>query len=259
MSAATDAAPLSPSEAKGKAEKGLSWVVRAWLKILDTMTSTFLGGPRIIKFAHVINLQKGSTFFVCLALMRKTGNFSSTATVYTALHGGYGFVWLLKELVFPDPKWQTYMTVGSAAAAFGAVLGPYWIIAYKAIAEHAVRSDMALCGATIMYVLGLVLMIGSDCQKHFVLKKQKGLITDGFFARVRHPNYLGEMVVYGSFAYVSCSMSSWLILASVWGGLFLPYMLRKEVSMSRYSSWTAYKARTGFLIPRLFVRTQPAA
>ncbi|EPY32965.1 hypothetical protein STCU_01055 [Strigomonas culicis] len=92
-------------------------------------------------------------------------------------------------------------------------------------------------------------MMGSDCQKYFVLKKQRGLITDGFFARVRHPNYLGEMMLYGAFAYVSNDTGSWAILGLIWSGVFLPYMLRKEARMSRHAGWAAYRARTGMLIP----------
>lgn len=255
--AATSTPPPAPS-APGRTDKDdvdakLPWAVRMLLKVIDHMTSTFLGGPRCIKFSHVVNFQKGSTLLLCLGLMRKTGNYSATATVYTALHGGYGLSWLLKEAIFPDPKWDTYMTVGSAASAFAAVLGPYWVIAYNAIGLPAERSNLALCGAAVVYTLGLVLMVGADCQKYFVLKRAKGLITDGFFARTRNPNYLGEMMIYGSFAYVSCAASSWAILGTVWTTVLVPYMLRKEASMSRYGSWAAYKARTGFLLPRFFL------
>jgi protein-S-isoprenylcysteine O-methyltransferase Ste14 len=85
-----------------------------------------------------------------------------------------------------------------------------------------------------------------------VLQALKVLITDGFFARVRHPNYLGEMLLYGSFAWVSQDPFSWAILFWVWGGLFLPYMLRKEASMSRYEGWKAYTKKASFLIPRFW-------
>jgi steroid 5-alpha reductase family enzyme len=37
-------------------------------------------------------------------------------------------------------------------------------------------------------------------QKYFVLRARKGLITDGLFMLCRNPNYLGEMMIYGSFA-----------------------------------------------------------
>ena len=45
-------------------------------------------------------------------------------------------------------------------------------------------------------------MIASDCQKNITLKLRQGLITDAMFKYVRHPNYLGEMMIYTSFALI---------------------------------------------------------
>jgi len=95
----------------------------------------------------------------------------------------------------------------------------------------------------------VVLMMGSDAQKYFVLRERPGLITDGFFARVRHPNYLGEMLLYGSFAALSQHVVPWLVLAAVWSLVFVPNMLQKEARMARHPGWTAYRARTGLLWP----------
>ncbi|CCW63361.1 unnamed protein product [Phytomonas sp. EM1] len=246
-----DKAAQEPNEEESNKEK-LPWIIQKWLKLVHTLSCTFLGGPRLLKTAHVVSFQKGATLLLCLGMMRLTGNYSKTATTYTALHGGYGLSWLLKEMVFPDPKWQERITIGGAINSVLLVLGPYWVIAYNAIVKKSERSNLSLCAAVVVYTIGLCLMLGSDCQKYFTLKCKKGLITDGFFSRVRHPNYLGEMMIYGSFAYVSGNVSSWLILGWVWTGLFIPFMLNKEASMSRYSEWKSYKARTGFLIPRLF-------
>ena len=119
-----------------------------------------------------------------------------------------------------------------------------------------------LAAATIAYALGVVVMMGSDAQKYFILRLRRGLITDGFFARVRHPNYLGEMVLYASFAWVAGHVLPWLVLAWVWLALFVPNMLGKEASMSRYPEWAAYKARTGIApappAPCPGARAQPA-
>jgi steroid 5-alpha reductase family enzyme len=51
-----------------------------------------------------------------------------------------------------------------------------------------------------MYNFGLVLMMGADGQKYFTLRIKKGLLNDGFMKWSRNPNYVGEMMIYGSFA-----------------------------------------------------------
>lgn len=79
------------------------------------------------------------------------------------------------------------------------------------------------------------------------------MIVDGFFARTRNPNYLGEMMIYGSFALVAGHWLPWLVLAWIWLGMFVPNMLRKYLRMARYPGWAVYRARTG-LLPNLFGR-----
>ena len=45
---------------------------------------------------------------------------------------------------------------------------------------------LALCVG--IHTLGLAIMLASDAQKHFTLRMKRGLITDGMFRFVRHPN-----------------------------------------------------------------------
>ena len=54
------------------------------------------------------------------------------------------------------------------------------------------------------------------------------------FRYVRHPNYLGEMMIYLSFALMVWHWLPFVVLAWVWGGLFVVNMILKEARMSRY-------------------------
>lgn len=222
-----------------------------WRRLTDHLSTDFLGGPRVVRLAWSVNLQKGGTLPFVLALMFAFDNFTPTAWTYAALHGSYGLLWLLKDLCFPDPNFRRKITLGAALNSWLLVLGLYWMAPVLLVTLRLEQPAWVLAAATVLYAVGVVLMMGSDAQKFFVLKVRQGLITDGFFARVRHPNYLGEMMLYGSFAVVAGHWAPWLVLAWVWLAVFVPNMLAKEASMARYPEWASYQARTGMLLPSL--------
>jgi steroid 5-alpha reductase family enzyme len=218
------------------------------------LSTDFLGGPRLLQLNWVINAQKGGTALFVGGLMWLYGNGSAEAWTYLALHGTYGFCWILKDVAFPDPRWKVRITLGGAFMAFVGVLGLYWVAPWLLISpvlQPRPPAPQALLAFTIaLHTFGLSLMIAADAQRHFVLRYRKGLITDGMFRYVRRPNYLGEMMVYASYALLVRHWIPWVILAWVWLFLFLPNMLMTDASLSRHEGWEAYKARTGLLLPR---------
>ncbi len=218
------------------------------------LSQDFLGGPRLLKLAWVVNFQKTGTFAWVLLLMTLYGRWTTDAWVYLALHGTYGMLWLMKDVTFPDPNWQKRVTLGGAFMSFALVLGPYWSFSWLLISD-AIRvpaSNLTLCAAIVLHTLGVGIMLGADAQKFFTLQVKRGLIDTGFFRYVRHPNYLGEMMIYGAYALLVGHWFPWAVLAWVWLGVFLTNMVMKEASMSRYPQWAAYKARTGMLLPKLW-------
>jgi hypothetical protein len=44
-----------------------------------------------------------------------------------------------------------------------------------------------------------------------------------------NPNYLGEMMLYGSYAILAQHAVPWLVLSYVWGLVFMSNMVKKEV------------------------------
>jgi protein-S-isoprenylcysteine O-methyltransferase Ste14 len=94
-------------------------------------------------------------------------------------------------------------------------------------------------------------MIAADAQKYFTLRAKPGLITDGMYRYIRHPNYLGEMLIYGSFALMIWYWLVVVVLIWIWGGLFAVNMIFKEESLSRYPEWDQYKKRSWWLLPPL--------
>jgi protein-S-isoprenylcysteine O-methyltransferase Ste14 len=237
--------------------KAPAWAVTL-RRFTDGLLRDLAGGPRVLKLAWVINAQKAGTFFFLGFLMWLYADKTPAATapaawIYLAMHGSYGLVWLLKDMTFPDPSWQVRVTWGSAlASAFG--LAMYWsfgwlLISGTAQPDYPLPDAAWLCLCVSLCILGSVIMIASDCQKYYSLRLSRGLITDGMHRYIRHPNYLGEMMIYGSFALMVGHWLPWVWLATIWLGVFAVNMVMKEASMSRYPEWAAYKKRTWWLLP----------
>eukprot|EP00736_Rhodelphis_marinus_P004065 Rmarinus@m.313 len=219
--------------------------------VLDYLSSSLPPGPKCIPMRSVVNLQKGGTMLYTYALMRYFSNYSPAAYVYLGLHGTYGLTWLLKDQIFPDPAWERHVTVPSIMMAIVAVLGPYWYASYATISSFVEIEPWEICAAITVHTLGIVLMMGADCQKYFTLRLKRGLISDGFFKRSRNINYLGEMMIYGSYAFVSKSTTYWSILLFIWSTLFMKNMFAKESSLRKKSGWEPYRVQSGFLFPKL--------
>lgn len=236
-----------------------------WARIINSfntyLSQDLLGGPKLIKMAWVINLHKCLTVFVVALLMIWFKNYTTAAWVYMALHGTYGFCWLLKHVAFRDPKWDTKVTFGGAIFMF-LLLATYWIAPFLLIsdvlgANRPAPSNWLLAFCIALFVLGLTIMTASDCQKNFTLKYRRGLITEGMFTHVRHPNYLGEMMLYASYALMIQHWIPWIVLAYWWTTVFFINILVIESSIARYPEWEAYKARTGRILPWRFFVTKP--
>ncbi len=204
-----------------------------------------------MKLKYAINLHKGTTAFFVIALMLAYHNFSVTAWVYLALHGSYGFMWLFKGRVFPDRQWEEKVSIPYGLLAFSA-LGLYWI-APVYIVYYRIEPQAWVIGAAVtLNVMGTLLHFGSDAQKHYTLINKRGLITDGFFARCRNTNYLGELMRYCGFAVLTVSWIGFIGITLFFVAVFIPNMLKKDKSLSRYPEFAEYKRRSGLFIPKLW-------
>jgi protein-S-isoprenylcysteine O-methyltransferase Ste14 len=209
-----------------------------------------------MKTKYPINLHKGLTTPVVLAMMVAYSNFGTAAWVYLALHGTYGLMWLVKDAVFPDRQWENEVSFGVGIITFF-LLGTYWIAPFLLISSGSEPSAAVIALAITTNIFGVLLHFGSDAQKHFTLKYRSGLITEGFFARCRNPNYLGEILIYLGFAILAQHWLPFVILGTFFAGVFVPNMLKKDRSLSRYPEFAAYKNNSGLLIPKLFGHSVP--
>src|SRR6516164_9080930 len=166
------------------------------------------------------------------------------------MQSSYGLAWMVKDLAFPDSNFHKRITIGAGIASFLTVLGWYWLFGWLLISAGAPPAyplpDYAWFSLCIRVC---VIMIAADAEKYFTLRLKGGLITDGMYRFIRHPNYLGEMTIYSSFALMVWQWLPVVVLAWIWGGLFAINMSLKEVSMSRYPEWEQYKKHSWRLLP----------
>lgn len=239
------------------------WEAPRWSRAVNRinlyLTGDLFGGPKLIKMAWVINFHKFLTAFFVLLLMNWYDNFSKTAYIYLAIHGSYGFIWVLKHFAFRDKKWEVKITFAGALFIF-IFLSTYWIAPFILIsnifkANTEIVSNYYMAFIIALYAFGITIMTVSDSQKNFTLRYRKGLITDGMFKHIRHPNYLGEMMIYASFAFLAGHWIPWIVLGYWWSMVFLVNMLTIESSLSRFPEWEKYRSGTGMVLPwKLFKR-----
>lgn len=202
-----------------------------------------------MKAKYAINLHKGLTFIVILTLMYLYHNFNIAPLIYLALHGSYGLMWLVKDKLYPDKQWELEISLSMFFSLIMG-LGLYWIAPFLLISSKIDVPYPVITLAVVINLFGVFLHYSSDAQKYFTLKYRQGLITEGFFEKCRNTNYLGEFLIYTSFALLSYHWQAGLIVAFFVIGVFIPNMKKKDESLSRYPEFTAYQAQSGLIFPK---------
>lgn len=218
------------------------------LRVQSQLIFEAKGSPRI-KVAYAVDFHKIVTVFIIYAMMVATGNFSTAAWVYLALHGTYGYCWMIKDLGFRDHQLDRTTAWWGAVNMYVMLIAWYWLIPWLFLSRHVEPSGPLLAAAIALHTLGVVTMIAADGQRHFTLKYRQGLFTGGLYAYTRNPNYLGEIMIYSSYALLAAHWAAWAIVAYATVSTFLPRMYQKDHALSRHPGWAAYKASTGMLIP----------
>jgi len=203
-----------------------------------------------MKVRYLIDAHKGVTFIVVAALMVAYNCFTPTAWIYLALHGTYGILWVLKDAIYPDKRWNQSVGPGAAAIAL-VILSLYWVAPYLLTSRGVDLPPWVLALAVALNLIGVFLHFASDTQKYYSLQYRSGLVQQGLFARTRNPNYLGELLIYLSFAMLAYHWLPYLILAGVIAGYWLPNMRQKDRSLARYAGFEAYRRHSGLLLPQL--------
>lgn len=203
-----------------------------------------------MKQKHIVDTHKFLTTLVILALMAIYRQWANpTAWIYLALHGTYGMLWLVKSHVFPDKRWEQQVTAPYAIGLF-TTLALYWLTPWL-ITSHGTQAPVwyvAICIS--LYTVGTFLHYTADMQKHMALTLQPGqLIDTGLWARVRNPNYLGELMIYVGFGALAMHWLPLVVLFGIVAVVWVPNMLAKDRSLARYPEFDSYRRQSRWLIP----------
>ena len=210
-------------------------------------------GPKIFPVHIIVNIQKGGTIFIMYLLMLYFDNFSTGAYTYLSLHGSYGIIWVIKDIIFPD-KSMHVKTCLIPAGALISLLFLYWGIGFEMMYGLGIQepSNMRIFLCFIIYSFGLVFMLCADLQKCLILKYKKILVNNYFLAWNRNTNFLGEIMIYFSFAFIVGRIECYLLLIFVWITFFAGRIYLKEKSLQKKKGYDLYVQNSYLILFKFF-------
>ena len=200
---------------------------------------------------HFIDSHKGATGLFTLALIAYYNAWDNPlAWLYLAMHGTYGVLWIVKSRLFGDMQWEQRASLGYGLLIWGG-LSMYWVSPWLIASGRATMPPawyLGLCVST--YSLGVFFHFASDMQKHMWLQLRPGqLLTQGLWSRLRNPNYFGELLIYAGFSALAQHWAPLAALACFVLFVWVPNMLKKDRSLSRYPDFNEYQAKSWRFIP----------
>ncbi len=207
-----------------------------------------------MKVGTAINIHKALVTPVVLGLMWFFNNWSPEAFIYLAIHGSYSILWLIKDSLYPDKRFDEKQPLAIAILFVFLPLAGYYVAPYLLISRHLTLPSPLIGLVLVLYIFGIFLHYVSDAQKFYTLQNKKGLINEGLFKYTRNPNYLGEIMIYAAYATMSMHWLPFLILSAWVFGFFVRNMFGKDKSLSRYPQFAEYKKKSGLLFPKFFFR-----
>lgn len=228
-------------------------IYKLFIEISDPSKTIVSFGPSIMKLNYIVNTQKAGTIIFLYVLMIYFNNYSLGAWVYLSLHGTYGIIWIIKDMVVPDKSFQEKVTV-PVLLLVSSVLLLYWSMGVAMVIGIGDQnpSGQRIFIAFVLFIIGVLLMLLTDMQKHIILSYKKGLIDNYYFSCNRNTNYLGEMLIYSSFAIIIYHWFPLVLLLLIWSTLFLSRMLLKEESLKKKQGYEEYKSKSYLFLFKIF-------
>ena len=206
-----------------------------------------------MKQKFYIDTHKGLTSIYVLSLVFLFSAWENTNIfIYLALHGSYGILWILKSYIYPDRQWESTCSIWYGLFIWMG-LSLYWISPYIIITQNINPPNWYLAVCIMIYIIGIFLHFTSDMQKFTQLKyKPNILIKNIMFSRIRNMNYLGELLIYLGFSLLAMHWIPILVLFIFIIIIWIPNMIKKDKSLSRYNDFDDYKKKSYSFLPYLW-------
>lgn len=203
-----------------------------------------------MKQKHFIDSHKVATGVAILGIMAWYDMWqNTTAWVYFGLHGAYGVMWALKSHYFGDKQWEQKTGIGYGLVILFGLTG-YWSAPYIILSTGFEAQPWYLGLCIFTFVIGVFFHFTADMQKHITLTLRPGqLITSGVWAKCRNPNYFGELLIYLGFTALAQHWFPLVWLGIIIAVIWVPNMIKKDKSLSRYDEFSTYKKQSKLLIP----------
>ena len=202
-----------------------------------------------------INTAKVLTIVLLLVLAAVIGVKDMRQVVYLSLHISYCLWWLLEQWLFPERARQLFSErVGVVGFGFALLfIGVFYTLpGLLAFLNPLPISQAAVAVALGLFSFGSLINASADTQKTTAKAMGAGLVSDGIWRRVRHVNYLGDLLRYLSFAVVAGNIWAYLVPALVLL-IYLQRIGQKEVQMAvKYPEFSAWQQRSARLLPGLW-------
>lgn len=247
-----------------------TWAPVNWVMLALSATLCLLV---FVRFVYIFNF----SYALC-AILNGALIWVARPAPATALVGGaailYGlrllwFTWMRTRSRSYAPRMEKVAAIDRGMPAPGKAALWFmctWLLTFHLMALWlaAVRVELTagvVAGAAIM-VSGTVLEGIADWQKQQAKRRAADrFVTDGLFARWRHPNYLGEILMQTGLMIVaaSCAAGPGDLLAGIVAPLYIAVLMLFEArridddQVARYGSehaYVAYRERSGSLLPK---------
>jgi len=202
-----------------------------------------------------INGAKALTIVLLLALAATLGVGDMRQVLYLSLHISYCLWWLIEQWLFPLRKEQIFnerVGFGGFVMALLFIGVLYALPGLAAFLNPAPISHETVALGVGLFVFGSLINATADVQKMTAKAMGAGLVADGIWRKVRHVNYLGDLLRYLSFAVVAGLAWAYVVPALVLL-LYLQRIGQKERQMgAKYGEFAAYQGRSTRLVPWLW-------